>query len=60
MQSLLLLMTSVVMGNKMGACNSLLQGLRTEEAAMAVVNVNQTLLTKQGGKPGWDAHLRCL
>lgn len=49
-QSLLLLMTSVVMGNKMGVCNSLLLGLCTEEAAVAVVTVSQTLLTRRSVK----------
>ena len=36
-QSLLQLMTSVVMGNKMEGCNSLLLGLCREEAVVAVV-----------------------
>ena len=58
-QSLLLLMTSVVMGNKMEVCNSLLLGLCTREAALAVVTVSQTLLTRQSVKPWWDTHLRC-
>lgn len=50
-QSLLLLMTSVVMGNKMGVCNSLLLGPCTEEAARAVVKASQMLLTGRGVKP---------
>lgn len=58
-QSLLLLMTSVVMGNKMGVCNSLSLGLCTEEAALAVVTASQTLLTRQSVKPWWDMHPRC-
>lgn len=44
-QSLSLLMTSGVMGNKMGVCNSLLLGLCAEEAAPAVVKASQMLLT---------------
>lgn len=47
-QSLLLLMTSVVMGNKMGVCNSLLLGPCTEDA---VVKVSRMLLTGKGVKP---------
>lgn len=50
-QSLLQLMTSAVMANKMGVCNSLVLGLCTDEAAGAVVKVSQMLLTGEGMKP---------
>lgn len=46
-QSLLLLMTSVVMGNKTGVCNRLC----TEQAALAVVTASQTLLERLSGIP---------